>query len=85
MSTNDTVVFSSTNKIPIDLSNKRNLNKFISCGAEFFISMASKIVTDECSTKIIELNIKNCNSKKLAVISQKDKQLITCKDSYVWI
>ncbi len=73
MSTNDTVVFSSTNKIPIDLSNKRNLNKFISCGAEFFISMASKIVTDgEGSTKIIELNIKNCNSKKLAVdISKK--------------
>lgn len=63
MSTNDCVAFTSTNNVDLDLSNKKNLTKFLECAADFFISLSSLIVKDgEGATKIIELNIINSKS-----------------------
>lgn len=67
MSTNDTVVFTTTNKIDININDQRYYKKILKYGSEFFTELASQIVRDgEGSTKVIELNINNCKTKTLA-------------------
>ena len=67
MSTNDTVVFSSTGDISLDLKNKSVQRKFLSFASEFFVDMASLIVKDgEGATKAVKLNVINSKSLDLA-------------------
>ena len=67
MSTNDTVVFTSTGSVKINIKNKSTEKKFLSYASDFFIKLASYIVKDgEGATKIIKLNILNSKSAILA-------------------
>lgn len=67
MSTNDTVVFSSTGSIKLNMKNKSIEAKFISCASDFFIRLSSLIVKDgEGATKFIKLNVTNAKSLILA-------------------
>lgn len=74
MSTNDCVAFTSNNNIDINLSNKRNLTRFMECASDFFLSLSSLIVKDgEGATKIIELSI--INSKTLQAAQQISRKI----------
>ncbi len=67
MSTNDTVVFSSTGNIKLNMKNKSIEAKFLSCASNFFIKLASLIVKDgEGATKFIKLSVTNAKSLVLA-------------------
>ena len=67
MSTNDTVAFSSTGSIKLNMKNKFIEAKFISCASDFFIRLSSLIVKDgEGATKFIKLNVINAKSLLLA-------------------
>ena len=67
MSTNDTVVFSSTGNISFDTKNKELESKFLAYASDFFIKLSSMIVKDgEGATKFIKLRIKNSHSIGLA-------------------
>ncbi len=73
MSTNDSVAFTSTSLVNIDLKDKKIEKIFLKHASDFFVALSSKIVKDgEGATKIIKLNICNAKTKKLAqVISRK--------------
>ena len=74
MSTNDSVVFSSTGNIKLDMKNKSTEAKFLSCAANFFIRLASLIVKDgEGATKFIKLSV--INSKSLVLAQEVSKKL----------
>ena len=67
MSTNDTVVFTSTGSIKININNKSIEKKFLSYASDFFIRLASHIVKDgEGATKFIKMNVINTKSLILA-------------------
>ena len=67
MSTNDTVVFSSTGNIQLNMKNKSVESNFISCASDFFIRLSSLIVKDgEGATKFVKLNVINAKSLILA-------------------
>ena len=67
MSTNDTVVFSSTGNVPLDIKNKNLESNFLACASDFFIQLSSKIVKDgEGATKFIKLTVNNSQSLALA-------------------
>ncbi|MEC7677324.1 MAG: bifunctional glutamate N-acetyltransferase/amino-acid acetyltransferase ArgJ [Pseudomonadota bacterium] len=67
MSTNDSVVFSSTGNIKLNMKNKSTEEKFLSCASDFFIRLASLIVKDgEGATKFIKLSVINVKSLVLA-------------------
>ena len=67
MSTNDTVVFSSTGNIKLNMKNKSIEAKFLSYASNFFIKLASLIVKDgEGATKFIKLSVTNAKSLVLA-------------------
>ena len=67
MSTNDTVAFSSTGSIKLNMASKSIEAKFISCASDFFIRLSSLIVKDgEGATKFIKLNVINAKSLLLA-------------------
>ena len=67
MSTNDSVVFSSTGNIKLNMNNKSTEAKFLSCASDFFIRLASLIVKDgEGATKFIKLSVINVKSLVLA-------------------
>ena len=74
MSTNDSVVFSSTGNIKLNMKNKSTEAKFLSCAANFFIRLASLIVKDgEGATKFIKLSV--INSKSLVLAQEVSKKL----------
>tara|TARA_A100001388_G_scaffold43088_1_gene27875 strand:- start:184 stop:1347 length:1164 start_codon:yes stop_codon:yes gene_type:complete len=67
MSTNDTVVFSSTGELKLNMKNKSIETKFLSFASNFFIRLSSLIVKDgEGATKFIKLNVINAKSLILA-------------------
>ena len=58
MSTNDTVIFSSTGNVKINIKNKSTEQKYLSFASDFFIKLASYIVKDgEGATKFVKLNV----------------------------
>ena len=74
MSTNDSVVFSSTGNIKLNMKNKSTEAKFLSCAANFFIRLASLIVKDgEGATKFIKLSV--INAKSLVLAQEVSKKL----------
>ncbi len=74
MSTNDTVVFSSTGNIKLNMKNKSTETKFLSCASNFFIRLSSLIVQDgEGATKFIKLNV--INAKSLILAQEVSKKL----------
>ena len=74
MSTNDSVVFSSTGNIKLNMKNKSTEEKFLSCAANFFIRLASLIVKDgEGATKFIKLSV--INAKSLVLAQEVSKKL----------
>ena len=74
MSTNDTVVFSSTGDLKINIDNKSIEKKFLSYASDFFIKLASHIVKDgEGATKFIKMNV--INSKSLILAQEISRKL----------
>ena len=74
MSTNDSVVFSSTGNTKLNLKNKSTEAKFLSCASNFFIRLASLIVKDgEGATKFIKLSV--INAKSIALAQEISKKL----------
>ena len=74
MSTNDSVVFSSTGNVKLNMMSKSTEAKFLSCAANFFIRLASLIVKDgEGATKFIELSV--INAKSLVLAQEVSKKL----------
>ena len=74
MSTNDSVVFSSTGNIKLNMKNKSTEAKFLSCASNFFIRLASLIVKDgEGATKFIKLSV--INAKSLVLAQEVSKKL----------
>ena len=74
MSTNDTVVFSSTGRIKLNMKNKSIETKFLSFASNFFIRLSSLIVKDgEGATKFIKLNV--INAKSLILAQEVSKKL----------
>ena len=74
MSTNDSVVFTSTGNIKLNMKNKSTEAKFLSCASNFFIRLASKIVKDgEGATKFIKLSV--INAKSLVLAQEVSKKL----------
>tara|TARA_Y100000022_G_scaffold199057_1_gene210680 strand:+ start:1196 stop:2356 length:1161 start_codon:yes stop_codon:yes gene_type:complete len=67
MSTNDTVIFSSTGETRINVKSKATEKKLLSFACDFFTKLASYIVKDgEGATKFIKLNVINTQSLTLA-------------------
>jgi len=81
MSTNDTVVFSSTGSTKLNMKNKSIETKFLSFASNFFIKLSSLIVKDgEGATKFIKLNVINAKSTILAqAVSKKLSSSILIK------
>ena len=74
MSTNDSVVFSSTGNIKLNMKSKSSEAKFLSCASDFFIRLASLIVKDgEGATKFIKLCV--INAKSLVLAQEVSKKL----------
>ena len=74
MSTNDSVVFSSTGNLKLNMNNKSTEAKFLSCASNFFIRLASLIVKDgEGATKFIKLSV--INARSLALAQEVSKKL----------
>ena len=74
MSTNDSVVFTSTGNIKLNMKNKSTEAKFLSCASDFFIRLASLIVKDgEGATKFIKLSV--INAKSLILAQEVSKKL----------
>ncbi len=74
MSTNDSVVFSSTGNIKLNMKSKSTEAKFLSCASDFFIRLASFIVKDgEGATKFIKLRV--INAKSLVLAQEVSKKL----------
>ena len=74
MSTNDSVVFTSTGNIKLNMKNKSTEAKFLSCASNFFIRLASLIVKDgEGATKFIKLSV--INAKSLVLAQEVSKKL----------
>ena len=81
MSTNDTVVFSSTGSTKLNMKSKSIETKFLSFASNFFIKLSSLIVKDgEGATKFIKLNVINAKSTILAqAVSKKLSSSILIK------
>ena len=74
MSTNDTVIFSSTGNVKINIKNKSIEKKYLSFASDFFIKLASHIVKDgEGATKFVKLNV--INSKSLILAQEVSRKL----------